>query len=99
MRLPEGVAISEGVSLEDIQLWSAAGGSAVSCARRSATAPAPGMRHRSQVGRVLECHIPRFPGVAWPLQTHHTPAMAIPNVLAAMQHRVTSFDGSIGGLG
>src|SRR5437660_8513182 len=33
------------------------------------------------------------------LHTHDTRAMAIPNILAAMEHDVTNFDASIGGLG
>src|SRR3989442_5202099 len=58
-----------------------------------------GMANPRQVGRVLEHLIPRFPGVEWTLHTHDTRAMAIPNILAAMEHGVTNFDASIGGLG
>src|SRR5207249_5055562 len=47
----------------------------------------------------LDHLIPRFPGVEWTLHTHDTRAMAIPNILAAMEHGVTNFDASIGGLG
>src|SRR5256886_1942597 len=36
---------------------------------------------------------------AWTLNTHDTRAMAIPNILAAMECGVTHFDSSIGGLG
>jgi hydroxymethylglutaryl-CoA lyase len=43
--------------------------------------------------------MPRFPGVEWTLHTHDTRAMAIPNILSAMEHGVTNFDSSIGGLG
>jgi hydroxymethylglutaryl-CoA lyase len=43
--------------------------------------------------------VPRFPDVTWTLHTHDTRAMAIPNILAAMEHGVTHFDSSIGGLG
>src|SRR5207244_3055328 len=43
--------------------------------------------------------IPRFPGIEWTLHTHDTRAMAIANILAAMEHGVTNFDASIGGLG
>jgi len=58
-----------------------------------------GMANPAQVTRVLEHLMPRFPGVEWTLHTHDTRAMAIPNILAAMEMGVTHFDGSIGGLG
>jgi hydroxymethylglutaryl-CoA lyase len=57
------------------------------------------MANPRQVGRVLEDLIPRFLGVEWTLHTHDTRAMAIPNILAAMEYGVTNFDASIGGLG
>src|SRR5436305_496093 len=56
-------------------------------------------RNPRQIGRVLEYLIPRSPGVEWTLHTHDTRAMAIPNILAAMEYGVTNFDASIGGLG
>src|SRR3989475_9424082 len=58
-----------------------------------------GMANPAQVARVLEHLMPRFPGIEWTLHTHDTRAMAIPNILAAMEMGVTHFDGSIGGLG
>jgi hydroxymethylglutaryl-CoA lyase len=58
-----------------------------------------GMANPAQVQRVLAHVMPRFPGVEWTLHTHDTRAMAIPNVLAAMEMGVTHFDASIGGLG
>ena len=58
-----------------------------------------GMANPAQVARVLEHLMPRFPKVEWTLHTHDTRAMAIPNILAAMEMGVTNFDGSIGGLG
>src|ERR671934_190021 len=58
-----------------------------------------GMANPRQVSRVLEHLVPRFPGIEWTLHTHDTRAMAIPNILAAMEHGVTNFDASIGGLG
>jgi hydroxymethylglutaryl-CoA lyase len=58
-----------------------------------------GMANPAQVSRVLEHLVPRFPGIEWTLHTHDTRAMAIPNILAAMEAGVTNFDGSIGGLG
>ena len=58
-----------------------------------------GMANPVQVSRVLERLVPRFPGIEWTLHTHDTRAMAIPNILAAMEAGVTNFDGSIGGLG
>jgi len=68
-------------------------------ARAVGLADTTGMANPRQVGRVLEHLIPRFPGVQWTLHTHDTRAMAIPNILAAMEHGVTNFDASIGGLG
>jgi hydroxymethylglutaryl-CoA lyase len=58
-----------------------------------------GMANPAQVSRVLEHLMPRFPTVEWTLHTHDTRAMAIPNILTAMEMGVTHFDGSIGGLG
>jgi len=58
-----------------------------------------GMANPRQVADVLERLMPRFPGIEWTLHTHDTRAMAIPNILAAMQLGVTHFDASIGGLG
>jgi hydroxymethylglutaryl-CoA lyase len=43
--------------------------------------------------------MPKFPGVDWTLHTHDTRAMAIPNILAALEQGVTHLDCSIGGLG
>jgi len=58
-----------------------------------------GMANPAQVGRVLEHLMPRFPSVEWTIHTHDTRAMAIPNILFAMEMGVTNFDASIGGLG
>src|SRR5499426_2399184 len=58
-----------------------------------------GMANPAQVARVLEHVMPRFPGVEWTIHTHDTRAMAIPNILFAMEMGVTHFDASIGGLG
>jgi len=58
-----------------------------------------GMANPVQVQRVIEHLAPRFPGVEWTLHTHDTRAMAIPNILAAMELGVTHIDASIGGLG
>ncbi|HEY3100751.1 MAG TPA: hydroxymethylglutaryl-CoA lyase [Methylomirabilota bacterium] len=68
-------------------------------ARAVGLADTTGMANPRQVSRVLEHLIPRFPGVEWTLHTHDTRAMAIPNILAAMEHGVINFDASIGGLG
>jgi hydroxymethylglutaryl-CoA lyase len=68
-------------------------------ARGIGLADTTGMANPAQVSRVLERLVPRFPGVEWTLHTHDTRAMAIPNILAAMEHGVTCFDASIGGLG
>jgi hydroxymethylglutaryl-CoA lyase len=68
-------------------------------ARAVGLADTTGMANPRQVSRVLEHLVPRFAGVEWTLHTHDTRAMAIPNILAAMEHGVTNFDASIGGLG
>jgi hydroxymethylglutaryl-CoA lyase len=68
-------------------------------ARAVGLADTTGMANPRQVGRVLEHLAPRFPGIEWTLHTHDTRAMAIPNILAAMEHGVTHFDSSVGGLG
>ena len=70
---------------------------------------AGGARHRAgrhhrhgqpAPGRPAFAHLmPRWPALEWSLHTHDTRAMAIPNILAAMDAGVTHFDGSIGGLG
>jgi len=58
-----------------------------------------GMANPRQVAAVLERLMPRFPGIEWTLHTHDTRAMAIPNILAALECGVTHLDASIGGLG
>ena len=58
-----------------------------------------GMANPRQVTRTFEHLMPRFPGVEWTIHTHDTRAMAIPNILAAMELGVTNVDASIGGLG
>jgi hydroxymethylglutaryl-CoA lyase len=68
-------------------------------ARAIGLADTTGMANPRQVGRVLEHLAPRFVGVTWTLHTHDTRAMAIPNILAAMEYGVTHIDSSIGGLG
>ena len=64
-----------------------------------ALADTTGMANPRQVARTLEYLMPRFAGIEWTLHTHDTRAMAIPNILAAMEYGVTHFDASIGGLG
>jgi hydroxymethylglutaryl-CoA lyase len=68
-------------------------------ARGIGLADTTGMANPRQVSSVLARLVPRFPGIEWTLHTHDTRAMAIPNILAAMEHGVTHFDASIGGLG
>jgi hydroxymethylglutaryl-CoA lyase len=68
-------------------------------ARAIGLADTTGMANPRQVARVLEHLMPRFGGVEWTLHTHDTRAMAIPNILAAMECGVTNLDASIGGLG
>ncbi|HET9488385.1 MAG TPA: hydroxymethylglutaryl-CoA lyase [Methylomirabilota bacterium] len=68
-------------------------------ARAIALADTTGMANPRQVQRTLERLMPRFAGIEWVLHTHDTRAMAIANILAAMECGVTAFDASIGGLG
>src|SRR3989440_140206 len=68
-------------------------------ARAIGLADTTGMANPRQVARTLEHLMPKFPGIEWTLHTHDTRAMAIPNILAAMELGVTHFDSSIGGLG
>ena len=68
-------------------------------ARGIGLADTTGMANPRQVAAVLERLQPRFPGVEWTLHTHDTRAMAIANILAALEHGVTNLDASIGGLG
>jgi hydroxymethylglutaryl-CoA lyase len=68
-------------------------------ARGIGLADTTGVANPLQVTRVLERLMPKFPTVEWGLHTHDTRAMAIPNILAAMECGVTHFDASIGGLG
>ncbi len=58
-----------------------------------------GMANPAQVRRMLDSLMPKFPGIEWTLHTHNTRAMAIPNILAAVECGVRHFDASIGGLG
>ena len=68
-------------------------------ARGIGLADTTGMTNPVTVQRTIEHLLPRFPGVEWTLHTHDTRAMAIPNILAAMELGVTHLDASIGGLG
>ena len=68
-------------------------------ARAIALADTTGMANPRQVQRVLEHLMPQFPDIEWTLHTHDTRAMAIPNILAAMEYGVCNFDASVGGLG
>src|SRR2546428_10553559 len=59
-------------------------------ARAVGLADTTGMANPRQVARVLEHLTPKFPGIEWTLHTHDTRAMAIPNILAAMEYGVTN---------
>ncbi|PYM94974.1 MAG: hydroxymethylglutaryl-CoA lyase [Candidatus Rokuibacteriota bacterium] len=54
-------------------------------ARAIGLADTTGMANPRQVARTLEHLVPKFPGIEWTLHTHDTRAMAIPNILAAME--------------
>jgi hydroxymethylglutaryl-CoA lyase len=81
------------------QLESVVGRLAGFGARGIGLADTTGMANPAQVTRVLEYLMPRFPGIEWTLHTHDTRAMAIPNILAAIEMGVSNLDASIGGLG
>jgi hydroxymethylglutaryl-CoA lyase len=68
-------------------------------ARGVGLADTTGVANPVQVTRVLEALMPKFPTLEWGLHTHDTRAMAVPNILAALEQGVTHFDASIGGLG
>ncbi len=68
-------------------------------ARAIALADTTGMANPRQVQQVLQHLMPKFPGLEWILHTHDTRAMAIPNILAALECGVSSVDASVGGLG
>jgi hydroxymethylglutaryl-CoA lyase len=68
-------------------------------ARGIGLADTTGMANPRQVSETLGRLLPRFPGIEWTLHTHDTRAMAIPNILAALELGVTHLDASIGGLG
>ena len=68
-------------------------------ARGIGLADTTGMTNPVAVQRTIEHLLPRFPGIEWTLHTHDTRAMAIPNIIAAMELGVTNLDASIGGLG
>ncbi len=58
-----------------------------------------GMANPVQVARTFAHLAPKWPHLVWMLHTHDTRAMAIPNILAALECGVTHVDASIGGLG
>ncbi len=64
-----------------------------------ALADTTGMANPAQVARTFGALVPKWPRLEWVLHTHDTRAMAIPNILAAMECGVTAFDASVGGLG
>jgi hydroxymethylglutaryl-CoA lyase len=68
-------------------------------AKGIALADTTGVANPVQVARAFERLVPALPGIEWTLHTHDTRAMAIPNILAAMEQGVTRFDAAIGGLG
>ncbi len=98
-----GISTSFGCPFEgDVplaQLERVVGGLVDMGARAIGLADTTGMANPRQVARTLEHLIPRFAGVEWSLHTHDTRAMAIPNILAALECGVTHVDSSIGGLG
>ena len=68
-------------------------------ARAIGLADTTGMANPRQVIRTFEHVMAKFPGIEWTLHTHDTRALAIPNILAALECGVTHLDASLGGLG
>lgn len=58
-----------------------------------------GMANPLQVSRMVERIKPRLGGMDLAIHFHDTRGMALANVLSALEHGVTIFDGSIGGIG
>jgi isopropylmalate/homocitrate/citramalate synthase len=58
-----------------------------------------GIAHPGQVSRLLDQLLDRVPVAQVALHFHDTRGTALSNVLAALQHGVTTFDSSAGGLG
>jgi len=58
-----------------------------------------GVAHPGQVGRLLERLLQRLPPSQVALHFHDTRGTALANVLIALQHGITTFDSSAGGLG
>lgn len=68
-------------------------------AREVALGDTTGMANPLSVSRLIERLKPRLGGMSLALHFHDTRGAALANILAALQHEVTIFDGSIGGLG
>ena len=58
-----------------------------------------GMAWPTQVARLTEAFLARFPGTALTLHFHNTRGMGLANVLAGIDAGATAFDASLGGLG
>jgi hydroxymethylglutaryl-CoA lyase len=58
-----------------------------------------GIAHPGQVARLLEQLLAKIPAAHVALHFHDTRGTAVANVLTALQHGITTFDSSAGGLG
>ena len=58
-----------------------------------------GIAHPGQVSRLLDSLLTRVPAAQLALHFHDTRGTALANVLAALQHGITTFDSAAGGLG
>ena len=58
-----------------------------------------GMAQPAQVARIADAVMQRFPQLQRTFHFHNTRGMGLANVLAAVQHGIDRFDGSLGGLG
>lgn len=58
-----------------------------------------GMGNPLQVYNIASHMVQAFPEIKWILHMHDTRAMALPNILAAMEAGIFSFDASFAGLG
>jgi len=58
-----------------------------------------GMAHPTQVAKMAEALLQRFPTLQLTMHFHNTRGMGLANVLSAAQAGIVRFDGSLGGLG
>jgi len=68
-------------------------------AQEVSIADTTGMANPLQVERIMTRLLDRWPGVPFGLHFHNTRGMGLANVLAGLHAGVTTYDGSVGGIG